>query len=330
MIEAILKRYFSTESYLVKNKKLVFFLLKLFIASGLLLFIVAEIKFSEIVTAIEDANVGFIVAAFALTFLNIYLQYIKWKYTCNLLLRESSRSKIFTSLLHGLAAGVFTPARIGEYFGRALVFKDKPVYKVALATLLDKFFPLLMVAIFGSICSILFLHFEYEVTSFITLSLFIVLFTLFYFFIYLLLNERFWDSFIFSKLRKSERLSYFLDKIKELKNIDRKYFAKMLIISFLFYFCFLIQYALLVAAFSHHFNFIDYLWAGNLIMFSKTIIPPISLGELGIREGASVYFISRLGETASVGFNASIFLFLINVLIPSIIGLLLLMKKSND
>lgn len=330
MIEAVLKRYFGDKSYLVKNKKLIFFLLKLFIAAGLLWFIVSEIKFSEIVSAIEGANAGFLIAAFILTFLNIYLQYIKWKFTCNLLLNENSKSKIFTSLLHGLAAGVFTPARIGEYFGRALVFKEKPVYKVALATLLDKFFPLLMVAIFGSISSILFLHFQYEVTSFITLSLFIALFTLFYFLIYFLLNERFWDSFIFEKLRKSKRLRYFLDKIKEFKNLDRKYFSKMLIISFLFYFCFLVQYALLVAAFSHHFNFFDYLWAGNLIMFAKTIIPPISLGELGIREGASVYFISRLGESASVGFNASIFLFVINVLFPSIIGLFLLIKKSDD
>lgn len=330
MIEAVLKRYFGNKSYLVKNKKLIFFLLKLFIAAGLIWFIVSEIKFSEIVSAIEDANAGFLIAAFILTILNIYLQYIKWKYTCNLLLSENSKSKIFTSLLHGLAAGVFTPARIGEYFGRAIVFKDKPVYKVALATLLDKFFPLLMVAIFGSISSILFLHFQYEVTSFITLSLFIALFTLFYFLIYFLLNERFWDSFIFEKLRKSERLRYFLDRIKEFKNLDKKYFSKMLIISFLFYFCFLVQYALLVAAFSHHFDFVDYLWAGNLIMFAKTIIPPISLGELGIREGASVYFISRLGESASVGFNASIFLFVINVLFPSIIGLFLLIKKSDD
>jgi hypothetical protein len=37
-----------------------------------------------------------------------------------------------------------------------------------------------------------------------------------------------------------------------------------------------------------------------------------------------------LGESASVGFNASIFLFFINVLIPSLIGLTLLLKKNDD
>lgn len=304
--------------------------MKIFIAAGLLYYIISEIKLSAVVSAIEQANTDFLMAAFMLVFLNLYLQYYKWKLTCSLLLHEKSGNKIITSLLHGLAAGVFTPARIGEYFGRALAFKDKPVYKVALATLLDKLFPLLMVAVFGSISSIVFIHFEYNASPYITASLFLVLFSLFYFFIYLLFNARFWDSFIFAKLRKSNKLNYVLDKLKEIKNLDRNYTAKMLVASFLFYLCFLVQYALLVAAFSHHLLLIKYLWAGNLLMFSKTIIPPISLGELGIREGASVYFISNIGESASVGFNASIFLFIINVLFPSIIGLFLLIKKSND
>jgi uncharacterized membrane protein YbhN (UPF0104 family) len=104
----------------------------------------------------------------------------------------------------------------------------------------------------------------------------------------------------------------------------------MFAISFLFYSCFLVQYALLVVAFSNHNQFLNYFWAGNLMMFAKTIIPPVSLGELGIREGASVFFITQLGESASTGFNASIFLFFINVLIPSLIGLTLLLKKSDD
>jgi uncharacterized protein (TIRG00374 family) len=330
MKEAVLQKYFGDRSYLVKHKKMIFFMLKLFIAGGLLSYIVFSVNPDEIIQAFKEANITFLFAAFLLTFLNIYLQYFKWKLTCNLLLKENNSSNIIISLMHGFAAGVFTPARIGEYFGRALVFKDKPIYKVALATLLDKFFPLLMVAIFGSISSILFIHFEYEVTPFITISLFIALFSLFYLLIYLLFNEKFWDGFIFTRLRKSSRMNYLLDKLKELKNLDKSYSAKMILVSFLFYACFLIQYALLVSAFSNNLNFAEYLWAGNLIMFAKTIIPPISLGELGIREGASVYFISRLGESASVGFNASIFLFLINVLLPSIIGLILLLKKSND
>jgi len=74
----------------------------------------------------------------------------------------------------------------------------------------------------------------------------------------------------------------------------------------------------------------NYLWAGNLIMFVKTVIPPISLGELGIREGASVFFLTKFGELPSVAFNASIFLFLINILLPALVGLILMLKKNDD
>lgn len=325
-----LNKYLTKDSIFIKYKVQIFFLLKLLIAAGLIVYIVSVVNPSEIINAFNQANIVFLIAASVLTFVNIYLQYYKWKLTCSFLLNENSGSKIFTSLMHGIAAGVFTPARIGEYFGRALVFRNKPVYKVALATALDKFFPLLMVAFFGSISSIIFLHIEYEITTYITLSLFIVLFSLFYLFFYLLMNENFWDSMIFTKLKQSSMLNYLFEKLKEVKNLNRSYTTKMIFISFLFYSCFLLQYAMLVSAFSNHLNIIDYLWAGNLLMFAKTIIPPVSLGELGIREGASVYFITKLGESSSTGFNAAIFLFLINVLIPAIAGLILLLKKSND
>ncbi len=330
MNNIVFKKYFGADSVIIRYKKLIFFLIKFFIAAGLLYYIISEVKLNEILFALEQANIKLILSVVALSLLNIYLQFIKWRMTCNLFLREYSSVKIFTSLLHGLAAGVSTPARFGEYFGRALVFKDKPVYKVALATLLDKFFALLMVILFGSVCSILFLHFEYEITPFITISLFIALFSLFYFCIYLLLSENFWDNLIFDRLRKSTKLNYLIEKLKEFKNLDKVYTIKMMSVSFLFYFCYLVQYTLLVSAFSHNMNFVEYVWAGILIMFAKTVIPPVSLGELGIREGASVYFIARIGESASVGFNASIFLFLINVLLPSVVGFFLLIKNSND
>ena len=81
-------------------------------------------------------------------------------------------------------------------------------------------------------------------------------------------------------------------------------------------------------AFTNHFSIINYIWAGILVMFAKTIIPAISFGDLGIREGASVYFIKQVGEAAAAGFNASIFLFLINILFPALTGLILLIKRK--
>jgi len=303
---------------------------KILIASGLLFYLIYSVEYNQIVSALQQANILIITYVFLLGFLNVYLQYSKWRITCAEVLEVKDNLKIFRSLFYGFSAGIITPLRIGEYFGRGIEFKDKSLVQVTVATLIDKFFPLLMVACFGSVSSLVFIYFYYKVSIYIILSLFILIFTLFYLLILVLVSKRFWSSILFSKLNSSSRIKSFLDKLQIFESLDRNYFYKMLGISFLFYICYLVQYALLVMAFSNQSEFINYLWAGNLIMFAKTIIPPISLGELGIREGASVFFITQMGGTASVGFNASIFLFIINLIFPSLIGVAMFLGKNDN
>ena len=315
--------------FFTQQKQVLIFITKILIAAGLLFYLVSAIDYKHIIPAIQDADLWLIGAAFVLSFVNFFLQYLKWKLTSNNVLDENNRPKIVTSLFYGFSAGIITPLRIGEYFGRAIAFRDKTVIQVSLATLIDKFFPLMIVASLGAISSLIFIYQFYDISIYIVIALFIVVFSLFYFFALLVLNPKFWDSFLFSKIKKIKQMHSLIESIQTLKSLDKKYFLKMSLISFLFYLCFLIQYAILVSAFSHHFNFLNFLWVGNLIMFVKTVIPPVSLGELGIREGASVYFLTTMGETSSVAFNASIFLFIINLLVPSLIGLVLLMKRNN-
>ncbi len=318
------------DGFIRKNKTAIIFVIKILIAAGLLIYITSSIEYDKILSAIENANLLLVGAALSLSVVNIFLQYYKWKLTCIQVLQVKKRSKILTSLFYGFSAGIITPLRIGEYFGRAIAFKNKSVLQVTVATLIDKFFPLLLVAFVGSIASILFFYFYHNTNIYLTISLFIVLFTLFYFFAALMLSKRFWDSVFFSRIKNIKRFKQIIDKLYLLKSLDKTYFYKMTFVSSLFYICFLLQLAILVAAFSHNYSFINYLWAGNLIMFAKTVIPPISLGELGIREGASVYFLTQFGETASSAFNASIFLFLINLLIPALLGLILLLKRNDS
>lgn len=314
---------------LVINKNKIFFIIRILIAAGLISFLVSYLNFSEIYSALEDANYILILLAASLLVVNVYLQFRKWKLTCKSILDEDNNKTIFISLLHGFAGGAFTPARIGEYFGRAVVFREKSLLQVTIATFLDKFFVLIILAFFGSVASILFIHYYYEASVYLTVSLFVVVFTLFYLLILLLISPQFWDNFLFNRLRESKRLYKILGNLRVLKNLDKNYSFKMSFISFLFYTCYIIQFAILVSAFTHNYNYFDYLWSGNLVMFAKTFIPAVSLGELGIREAASVFFLGEMGVAETAAFNASIFLFMINVLIPSLIGLILLFKKNN-
>lgn len=317
------------QKYRLINKITVVIAAKLIIAAGLLIFLINFIDYDQIISAINEANLLMIGLVLILGVANIGLQYIKWRITCNEVLEVNDNSKIFRSLFFGFSAGIITPLRIGEYFGRGIEFRDKSLVQVTVATLVDKFFPLLMVASIGSVSSLLFIYYYHNVSIYLVLSLFVLIFSFFYLLLMLLVSNRFWNNLLFSRLNTSSRVRSFLDKLKIFENLDKRYFYKMIVISFLFYSCFLIQYALLAMAFSNHFNFINYLWAANLIMFSKTIIPPVSVGELGIREGVSIYFLTQMGESASVGFNASIFLFIINLLIPALIGVGMFLRKNE-
>lgn len=310
-------------------KSRVILFIKICIAVGLLVFLGMTIRISEVIIAVDNANYFLIFLALILLVPNVFLQYWKWNLTCSSVLDCGDKRKILISLFHGFAAGAFTPFRVGEYVGRSLLFTKKTLLQVTVATLIDKFFPLSVLAFVGSLASILFIYTFYAVPIYISVALFIVVLTLFYFFLLFLLNPEFWSNIIFDKIRKPQRLYKLIYKVRFLGNLDRNYSLKMFLISALFYFCFVTQFIILVSAFSNQFYFIDYLWSAFLIMFTKTFFPAISFSELGIREGVSVFFLGQMGVNPASAFNAALFLFFINILIPSLIGSVFLFKKNN-
>ena len=325
-----IKEFIIDNPLLIRYKSKLIIAAKIIIAAGLLIYLINQVNPNEIINAIKDADILFILAALLLLVLNIYLQYWKWRVVCTSVLGINNKKRVLTSLFYGFSAGSFTPGRIGEYFGRTISFKDKPVSDVAVATLLDKTIPLLVITFIGALSSILFLHFYYSVTFFITVSLFIFVFVLSYIFLFLVFNPSIWKNLIINKIKSSKRLIFLVEKLSAIKKIDKSTVYKITAISVLFFICILLQYVLLVSAFSHHFDFVNYLWVGILIFFAKSVFPPVSIGDLGIREGASVFFITFIGENGSIGFNASIFIFLINILIPAVIGMFLLFQKNDD
>ncbi len=311
------------------NKKIVYNFIKIIIAAGLILYIILKINLASIYQAAGSANFYLLSIAFVLMFLNLFLQYYKWLLTGRSLLGESSKKKIFLSLFYGLSGGVFTPVRIGEYFGRSLEFKDKTMLRVSVATFVDKVFPLLIILFTGSISCLPFLYFYYGMNIYFTVVLLAAVIILFYLLIQIFVNRKYWDSSFFNFVKSFIKKESVRTSLKMLKDLDRKYIFKMTGISILFYICILTQFSILVCAFSKDFRFLNYFWAGNLVMFVKSMIPSISFAEVGIREGASIFFLSKMGEPSFVAFDAAFSLFLINVIIPALFGFILLFKRNN-
>lgn len=306
----------------IRNRGVFLLILKILISSSILILILYRINLFEIEQMIRTSNKFIILSAFGLSIVNLYLQYLKWKLVCNTILDEYDKKKILISLLYGFSAGSFTPVRIGEYFGRAISFTGKPLLQVTAATIIDKLFTMSVVTIIGFI---LFLFYLVPIAGFsgVLLSLIVISG-------YLIINIRgpLIRNAVVMWLLRFEKISYIYNRISFIKKMNVKAGLMLTFLSVLFYLCFILQFALLVSAFTNHFALLNYLWAGSLVMFSKTIIPSIAFGDLGIREGASVYFIRQFGESAAAGFNASILLFIINVLFPALIGLVFIIKRK--
>jgi hypothetical protein len=89
---------------------------------------------------------------------------------------------------------------------------------------------------------------------------------------------------------------------------------------------FSLQFVLLVFAFEPGAAWLPVMMGVALVFFAKSAIPSFTLGDLGIREGAAVFFLGALGVAAAAALEASLVLFGINLLIPALVGLPLVLR----
>lgn len=312
----------------VRNRNGILTLLKVSIALSLIAYLIFTVSFKGIMQAFSSANPLFLFSAVILGIPNLWLQYYRWEIISRHVLSENDKRKIAASIFYGFSAGIATPFRLGEYVGRAVAFRDNDIIKVSAATALDKMFPLIVTAFTGSATSILFFHYYYNITVFVTILLLFIHLAASCLIFYTLLKSGSRTNSIMNYLSTFPKIKSFLDHLRSFRSFDMKAAGKVMVATLLFYLCIILQYALLVAAFSSSCDLIEFMWIGSLVLFAKSVIPPVSLGDLGIREGASVFFISAIGLDAATGFNSSITLFFINVLAPSVVGFFFLFNKD--
>jgi uncharacterized membrane protein YbhN (UPF0104 family) len=305
------------------------FTAKIIIAGGIFYYIYDNINISEIGGALAGANYFLLSGALVLLIPNILIQYLKWKQICNELLEVQSNKKIFRSLLYGFSAGVITPGRVGEYFGRGIEFKGISVIQTSAAVLIDKLFPLLIMLFLGASGSIVFLllHGNISIDSFIVLSIVIVMISILM--IGIILSEKHL-GIILSWRSKNNFLIKMREKLSLINKISARLTSKLMLLSFLFIVIYLFQFMLLLKGFAPSVSIINALVGGTLVMFIKTVIPTLTPGDIGVREGAAVFILGSLGESGAAAFSSAFFLFLINVLIPSLLGIFFMLRKKND
>lgn len=311
------------------SKKYSLHILKILVGIGLVLYLIQKISIKEIFVSLKSINLIYFSFAVVLAVLNVFFQFIRWK---TLLRNEFSNlndSSIFRSLLIGFSAGTFTPARSGEYFLRKLPLKEISLSSTITLTFIDKMMLLINVIFWGALVSFGMMIFYYQVDFYVTASLFIIFITFFTALFLTIYSKRFYNYLKEIKNRLNIKIEFVKKLVEPLSDLNNQLISKLIFFAFLNYLIIVLQFALIVISFDNEFNFSLLVIATIMVYFSKTLIPSITLGEIGIRESAAIYFFGIFGCSEAIAFNSSMMLFFLNLLLPSLTGLYFLFRLKR-
>ncbi len=306
-----------------------FYILKLLIGVGLIIYLIQKISIQGLIESFYLIELKFMFLALVFGIINIYIQYIRWKILLNNEMHGINAYKIIQSLFIGFSAGTFTPARSGEYFLRKLPLKELNLGSVITLTFIDKMIFLLNIVFWGALVSFGMLIFYYKVDLMVTASLFIFFSSFFTALFLIIYSKRFYNYLKEIKDRFNFKLGFIKKLVEPLSELNNQIISKLILIGFVNLIVILIEFALIVKSFNGDVLFLSLIITSMMVYFTKTLIPSVTLGEIGIRESAAIYFFGLYGVSESIAFNSSMILFTINLLVPSVIGLFFLFKLKR-
>ncbi len=310
-------------------KKYGFYLLKILVGTGLIFYLINKISLKEIFYSFNSINLFYFSFAVLLSVVNIFLQYLRLKTLLRNEIKTVNRYSIIQSLFIGFSGGTFTPARSGEYFLRKLPLKEFKLSSIVTLTFIDKMMLLINVIFWGAMVSFGMMIFYYGVDYYVTASLFIIFASFFTAFFLIIYSKKFYNYLREIKNRMNFKLQILKKLIEPFSDLNNQLISRLIFIGFLNFLVIVVEFSIIVISFDSHLNFGLLLIAAIMVYFSKTLIPSITLGEIGIRESAAIYFFGLFGCNESIAFSSSMILFFLNLFLPSLVGLYFLIRLKR-
>lgn len=301
---------------------------KLIATVWLVSYLTGKVGGVNLLQVITSADMGFMALAILLMVPNILMQFLKWKYLAKQVIGTSDDAAVGKAFFMGILFGSFTPGRLGEYLGRKLALKDEGLLEITIVTFLDKIFNLFFVAGVGALSLTLYLYVTIDVPAIAATALFVTIAMLFFLFMHLLISDIWWNNSLVKYISRFRLLKKYRERFLILKDLDKGLINRLMLFSGGIYIIIVMQYALLVMSFSGEHDFLKYAWGAALFFYTKAFIPAFTWGELGVREAVSIFYMSSFGLPEAVGFNASLFIFLINIFLPSLPGVWFLLRNK--
>ncbi len=268
-----------------------------------------------------------LVFAVLLMLLNWSVEAVKWKLSVKKI-QEVSFLKSFQAILSGISFSVSTPNRIGEYLGRVLYMNEGNRLKTISITIVCSISQLLITLLMG--CAGLFLlgptisekqlitPMWMEVIRYGVVAV-IILLTLFYFRLPGLVK---WVE----KFPGNKKFGFLVNALEE---FNATLLVKLLSLSMLRFFVFIIQYYLLFRLFNVELVWWQVFWTVSISFLVMAVIPTITLIEL-VQRGKVVATIVGIYSANELGMNlATAGIWFINLILPAIAGSLLLLRMRK-
>lgn len=266
-----------------------------------------------------------LVIIFLLMFLNWALEAKKWQLLVNKV-EPINFLVAYKAIFSGVSFAMITPNRIGEYGGRLFYIKKAGVINTITVTLIGSFSQIITTLFFGLIglmfYIIIFASQNIYVNAAIYFaSLFTISVLVFCFFNLPLVYQAIKDLKLFRK---------FSTYLQIISKYSVKEFSRVLLFSVLRYITFLIQYLLLLDLFGVKDTNLHKVVMVQLIFLVQTLVPSFAIAELGIRGNVALFFLGRISDNSIGIWSAASSLWLINLVIPSLIGSYFILKLKTN
>ena len=304
------------------NKKHIF-ILKIIISLVIITVIFFDINPDELKEHWGNANKTYILFAFFLLPANIFLQFSKWKYLIAKVSDTKISSKlILTSVFLGISFGFITPGKVGE-LGKLFIIRNVDKLKLLSMSILEKIYDVLPVIIFG-VFSIPFLpHLFFTDSPLMKFNFIIMALIVGIIIVFILLHPsliKLIATYLKNTLFKN---STRFDKFNSgIQTFDEKNARTLSLFSLILFLTYTSQFVLLIFAFGEIDIYLAYIGVWSAILI-KTFLP-ISLGDIGVREGTAAYVFGFMSFSKEAAISAGFMLFVINILIPASIGVFLI------
>ncbi|MDQ3394575.1 MAG: flippase-like domain-containing protein [Bacteroidota bacterium] len=242
---------------------------------------------------------------------------LKWKILSKKVVRQNFTQSI-VGVLSGLTLGFITPQSLGEYAGRIWQIKSSRRSELVGAVFIGSIIQCIISLLFGLGGVLVFVNNHNVQISQNSLILFVALLA-----VILISLRYFWKSSIIPNVAKNFYQKYF--------SIITTYSSKELIqvgwLSFLRYVIFSSQFIIVLILFKVDLP-IPILFAGvSWVFVAKSIIPAFNfLSDIGVREFSALLFFAPYNIDISKIILASLLIWAINILLPTIAGSLLVYK----